>query len=111
MNIMATLTVVDMLSDVLSENSERPSSLSTSNTPSQNYRTIDIRMNKITRTSKIILVIISILLVIVLSLYNVSRIQELIWTLIGAPKTHSASSENRLLNFTKYMVQFAIHFT
>jgi hypothetical protein len=101
---MATLTVVDMLTDVLSENSERPASLSTSNTQSQNYRTIDIRMNKITRTSKIILVILSILLIIELSSYNVSRIQELIGTLIGAPKTHSASSENRRLNFTKMQI-------
>ena len=99
---MATLTVVEMLTDVLSENSERPASLSTSNTQSQ--KTIDIRMNKITRTSKIILVILSILLIIELSSYNVSRIQELIGTLMGAPKTHSASSENRRLNFTKMQI-------
>ena len=97
---MATLTAVNILSDVMSGDSERPPSLTNSNTESQNYRIINIRMNKINRTSKIILVIISILLFIVLSSYNVSRIQEL----MGAPKTHSASSENRRLtgNFTKY---------
>ena len=100
MNIMAAINAVNILNEVISDGGERPPSLTASNTDSQNYRILNTHMIKINRTTKLILVIISILVFIVLSSYNVSRIQEL----IGAPKTHSVSSENRGLtgNFTKY---------